>query len=558
MKGRLPCRDCNFPVSMTRQSEDPTIEPTKTMKEIFQWKLLTVLICLLASPVSGADPLPKKDPLYGVARARGEFAIEYLGEDGKKRYTASSYFYQSGGNLRALDQAGKEELIPIQQISALTCLNPISLEEMKKWPDQFNEEDIPIINLEITDAQGKKRSARIYATLFCSFRDDETREHLNLNTGRIVRIIRNTNETVEKEVAISDLIGIKKLINKRWVLSSVKGTKVKTERAAIDYTQLRIAPLSEDPFGKDAQQPMKGRDALPTYVITYPFDDYQPFSPTASIDFSPNLISNPLAAPPGKLRLFSEGKKPNTVEQWMKLNTGPCLNTLALIWRDPKTSWSKPKSLVLADDLPSFPGGTIRFSNVSPWTVTVKHDQESFQLASMKSHLLDARDEVDLEIIFRDKSAYKMKLPPNAKKRTNIFVFRGDASKAGDRILVQKHAEFTDLLKPLEKKQGGLWTLPGPRGEKIKFRKIPTIQFGKERCYALCDNYLNGGYRWGNHSGNLKYAFNSLAMPSRELLGFEEVFFKLLRPPHTFEIREEELTFLNSKREVVLTFLLDK
>lgn len=128
-------------------------------------------------------------------------------------------------------------------------------------------------------------------------------------------------------------------------------------------------------------------------------------------------------------------------EPWLKLAMPAKSHGLALLFRNPrveKPKWDTPLSLVLPEDLTSFPPGSIRFVNVSPWDAEFSIAGQVVRLGSRKhatSRPRGAFQKQPLEVTIVSQAGERKKIGDqainqNAGQRTSIFVYKADGEDA--------------------------------------------------------------------------------------------------------------------------------
>ena len=104
-------------------------------------------------------------------------------------------------------------------------------------------------------------------------------------------------------------------------------------------------------------------------------------------DLQLGQITEPLKVPAGAgpLTIRRKGEKEDSVP-WLKLDRPEEGDFLVVLWRDPvERTWNVTRSVVIAEDPESAPGGTARFINLSPVTVGVVFGGENLALLAGKS-----------------------------------------------------------------------------------------------------------------------------------------------------------------------------
>lgn len=173
-------------------------------------------------------------------------------------------------------------------------------------------------------------------------------------------------------------------------------------------------------------------------------------------------VSASIPARVGAFALHEDG--PNGPEQkaWHKVKIPKSTHSLALLWRDPvEKKWTKARSMMLVDDIKSFPAGTMRLVNVSPWSAIIVWKGRRHTLPAGKTARIPAgkMDQVALKVSVRAESGrevviYDAALNQGATERTNVVVYQADGVKPRRPAKVLLFRELAKLPAP-PRPQGG-------------------------------------------------------------------------------------------------------
>ena len=230
---------------------------------------------------------------------------------------------------------------------------------------------------------------------------------------------------------------------------------------------LRILPVGEAPpfvqkieGGVRKEQEAPEGSIPPREVVQLTQDGEQEGEP---LRLTLDRVSASMPARAGTLPLYASGSGGLDPKPWHKL-TVPAKSThsLALLWRDPKEKkWSKARSMILVDDINSFPAGSIRFVNVSPWTAIVRLHGKSYSIGAYKTARLRGGllKQVPLRVGVRDKNGklemvYNAAVNQAAGERTNVIVYRADGKAPRRPAKVRVFRERARLPPPPRPREG--------------------------------------------------------------------------------------------------------
>lgn len=156
-------------------------------------------------------------------------------------------------------------------------------------------------------------------------------------------------------------------------------------------------------------------------------------------DLQLNELSDGLKIPEGAGPLTLRVKNDNgTAEPWLRLQRPEHGDLLAILWRDggTKSTWDKPRVLIVPDSVAEAPPGKVRFLNVSPVTVGVVFGTERIALLSGKS--FQRTVEVGKDLPFRleaiDVSGERKRfnsdvITQNPGERSLVLIYRADGEQ---------------------------------------------------------------------------------------------------------------------------------
>jgi hypothetical protein len=152
-------------------------------------------------------------------------------------------------------------------------------------------------------------------------------------------------------------------------------------------------------------------------------------------------ISQVLPVGPGSVPLHETGKGGLNPVAWhtLKFPTNAAAG-LAILWRDPAVGkWTKARSLVLPDDIRSFPAGRVRIVNVSKYTIGLQLGTEKGSLkpgaAILRSGKGGVFAKVPLKLSLKSKSGrwvkvFDQEINQSARERTNVILYAADGEGA--------------------------------------------------------------------------------------------------------------------------------
>lgn len=146
-----------------------------------------------------------------------------------------------------------------------------------------------------------------------------------------------------------------------------------------------------------------------------------------------NNMSAVLPVKPGKVELHEVTVAGLSADPWHSLQFPRKPAALGLLWRDPvKKKWSKAQSLLLADDLTSFPAGRIRVINVSNYPVLLEYGEaKKGSLKPRAAILLTRQAKVPLNLYLKRNNGklatmFSQVMNGGANIRTNVVISNAD------------------------------------------------------------------------------------------------------------------------------------
>jgi len=165
-------------------------------------------------------------------------------------------------------------------------------------------------------------------------------------------------------------------------------------------------------------------------------------------------LSAPIPIGPRVVKLHRQGIAGiNNSKPWHTLKVPKGDRFLAVLWRDPKEGrWSKARSMTLRDDVTAFPAGSVRFVNVSPWTVNLSHDGVDVQLPPHDMLMLANVEEGEFQVRVRIKDekwvkVYDSVLQQDAGERTNAIVYKADGVRPRMPVKMRVFREHAKLRR---------------------------------------------------------------------------------------------------------------
>jgi hypothetical protein len=152
-------------------------------------------------------------------------------------------------------------------------------------------------------------------------------------------------------------------------------------------------------------------------------------------------ISQVLPVGPGPVPLHETGTGGLNPVAWHTVRfPASAAAGLAILWRDPAVGkWTKARSLVLPDDIRSFPAGRVRIVNVSKYTIGLQLGPEKGTLkpgaAILRSGKGGVFTKVPLKLSVKNKSGrwvkvFDQEVNQSARQRTNVILYTADGEGA--------------------------------------------------------------------------------------------------------------------------------
>jgi hypothetical protein len=146
-------------------------------------------------------------------------------------------------------------------------------------------------------------------------------------------------------------------------------------------------------------------------------------------------VKIPVGTVPAILRDAAAASVP-TAPPWISLRPPETGDVLAVLWREPGTSWSKPRSIIFPDSAAAFPSGNIRIVNLLPTEAALVFGADRTLLPPGKTLLKAIGLGIDhpIQIAFKTNTGqfqrfYSGSVLLNANERAQIFVHRADGEK---------------------------------------------------------------------------------------------------------------------------------
>lgn len=168
---------------------------------------------------------------------------------------------------------------------------------------------------------------------------------------------------------------------------------------------------------------------VPPRMIEIPLGEEKKLETTLSLGaFSP-AISIPPAA--GSLTLRK--KQTDSAVDWHKLTLPEKGDWLVVLWRDPqKNTWEAARSAVIADDLLTFPAGSVRLLNALPTTARFTFAEQTLDLKAGGVKVLpltQATTPVQIAALDAEQNwrvVYQSAITQNPGERGNVILYRAD------------------------------------------------------------------------------------------------------------------------------------
>jgi hypothetical protein len=168
---------------------------------------------------------------------------------------------------------------------------------------------------------------------------------------------------------------------------------------------------------------------VPPRFIEIPLGEEKKLEATLSLGaFSPAL-KIPAAA--GSLTLRK--KQGEAVTEWHKLSIPEKGDWLVVLWRDPqKNTWEAARSAVIADDLVTFPAGSVRLINALPTTARFTFAEQTLDLKAGGVKVLpltQTTTPVQIAVLDAEQNwrvVYQSAITQNPGERGNVILYRAD------------------------------------------------------------------------------------------------------------------------------------
>lgn len=224
---------------------------------------------------------------------------------------------------------------------------------------------------------------------------------------------------------------------------------------------LRIVPLGEAPpfefqvVGGQRVQKEPPRGSIPPREVQ--LGDAEGKDVGGPIRLGLDRVSASLPVAAGSARLHEVGPDGRSERPWVTLEVPDgTRHAMALLWRDPaRQSWETARSLVLTDDVASFPAGMIRFVNVSPWSVEIERGGKKIPLPAGKvvTQRGNQAGEEPVKIALQDRSGnwramFHQVVPLGAGERSSVLVYRADGQRPRRPVKVLVLTERAVLPEP--------------------------------------------------------------------------------------------------------------
>jgi hypothetical protein len=161
-------------------------------------------------------------------------------------------------------------------------------------------------------------------------------------------------------------------------------------------------------------------------------------------------ISKPILVSAGPL-VVSGRDAGEDAEPWARLMMPERSAAMAVVFRSPRgRTWDSVASIVMGDDLGSFPVGSVRFANATPFTVSVAFQGRATDLAPGKVLVVPGRNggvlkEEQLAVAARDSKGRLIRIFDSAisqlaGERTNVIVHWSDGEhpRRPAKVLLQR------------------------------------------------------------------------------------------------------------------------
>ena len=146
-----------------------------------------------------------------------------------------------------------------------------------------------------------------------------------------------------------------------------------------------------------------------------------------------NQVSGVLPVRPGRVDLHEVTETGLSPDPWHSLQFPKKSAGLGLLWRDPgKKKWTKGRSLLLPDDLTSFPAGRVRIVNISSYSVLLEYGKEKRgTLKPGVTIMLTQRAKVPLNIFLKRNNGTRARMfsqvmSAGPRARSNVVIYTAD------------------------------------------------------------------------------------------------------------------------------------
>jgi hypothetical protein len=230
---------------------------------------------------------------------------------------------------------------------------------------------------------------------------------------------------------------------------------------------LRLLPLGEPPpFRQEIRdgvryelEPPPG--SIPPRLIRLGLPETEESAPPPEQEptrLNLGRIGEPMKIPAGKNPLIlREGDSPDDPEAkpWLRITPPETGNILAIIWRDPGTTWATPRAITFPESAAAFPAGNVRLLNLTPADIGIQLNQKRILLKPGKSVLQAIPQGADLpiEVSYNDGTGNFVRLHSssvllNPGERCQVIIHRADSEKPRRPVRVSFFNEMAPVPPP--------------------------------------------------------------------------------------------------------------
>jgi hypothetical protein len=201
---------------------------------------------------------------------------------------------------------------------------------------------------------------------------------------------------------------------------------------------LRVLPLGDSPpFRQEIRDGVR-------YELEPPPGSVPPRqlafgAPEAGLTIRLNLgrVSEPVPIPGGASPFsFRLPDNDETAQPWLRVSLPETGSQLALVWRDPGSSWDRPRSILIPESAQAFPEGSLRLVNLTaaPIAAIVGDDRVPLSPGQVVVKPIQVGGDVPVQLAYTDASGaihrfHSSSVLLNNGERGQLIIHRADGEK---------------------------------------------------------------------------------------------------------------------------------